>query len=300
MSAEDRVYHHSGKVSPVGLLVTMLVGVVVIRILAAIYGFLMFASFLFYLCFLFPFLYGIAIGGVIGLTGHFGKIRNVWVIGLLGLGGGLLADYLGWSEWVYYPFEESYGAAAHTYSIAQIFAFAKEFASERGYVMVTGTEIRGFLLWAAWVLEFLTVVGMCVWLSVLVWASMGYFCERCRRWTDGEFVLAGLQNVPSCDISPRAVRHGDLSGIFGLGWSTPKDRASLKVRVDHCTGCKQLNVLNLFRVQTGKDKEGKARTAERVMVSDVMITAEEFEQLRAMKSGRPKELRREEARGAGR
>jgi hypothetical protein len=297
MISDERIYRHSGRFSHLGLLLTVPICVAVVSVLAVIYGHLMALIPLIVITALLPFLFGIAIGGLVGFVGHLGKNRSRWVAALVTLGLVLWGEYLSWGVWVYDIFEESHGAYAHTYSVAKIWGFAKEFAANGSYTLITGTEIKGWMLWVSWFLEFITVVGMALLIAV-VFSSWGYFCERCGRWTDESFTMEHLANTAISEISPKAVREGDLSGLLGLSWAQAGEKTTLKITVDHCSICKAFHVFNLLRLGEKKNEEGKTEKTERALIPDLLITPQEFKQIQAMRSGRPKEVRRAEARDA--
>ncbi|MBN1476932.1 hypothetical protein JXA47_09275 [Candidatus Sumerlaeota bacterium] len=297
MDRDERIYHHSGRVSPLGFVLTVPICVAVVSVLAVIYGHLMALIPLVVITALLPFLFGIAIGALVGILGHLGKNRSPLIAMLVALALALWGEYLSWGVWVYDIFEESHGAAAHTYSVAKLWGFLKEFAANGSYTLITGTEIRGWMLWVSWFLELLTVVGMALLLAAMI-SSRGYFCEKCGRWTDQSYAAERLENTAISEISPKAVREGDLSGLLRLSWARAGEKTTLKITVDHCSTCNDFHVFNLLRVGKRKNEEGKTEATEKTLIPDLLITPQEFKQIQAMRSGRPKEIRRAEVREA--
>src|SRR5437870_4955336 len=96
----DRYYKHSGKFSPLGVVLGLLAGTVVSVPLAFAYNYGIFSipeARLRVLCTL---AYGALVGAASGVAMCWGKVRSKAVAGLISFGASLFALYLSWAVWI--------------------------------------------------------------------------------------------------------------------------------------------------------------------------------------------------------
>jgi hypothetical protein len=100
VSTNVRFYRHSGKAPITGLLLIGIVGFVAVPILGAIYALLIHYIPFIYLDALIVIGYAGAISVVLSSAARYGKVRNMFLLGLAAFFFGVLADYIGWVIWL--------------------------------------------------------------------------------------------------------------------------------------------------------------------------------------------------------
>src|SRR5437016_5082848 len=91
-----QTYQHSGAVSPVGFILALASGTATAIVLGFVYAFFIVWMPSIYACVLGTIFFSIAIGAVVAWSAQLGKIRNDFVVSLIGFCAALLGLYVEW------------------------------------------------------------------------------------------------------------------------------------------------------------------------------------------------------------
>jgi hypothetical protein len=120
----------------------------------------------------------LVVAGAAAGSARLTHIRSPLVVAVLGLSGGVLGHYVGWSVWLALTFAES-GLTTFDFLAPALFAEGVVAAAERQLTIFGMTTT--FFNWIAWLAEGGVVVGLSVFVSRNLFAERP-FCEPCGRW----------------------------------------------------------------------------------------------------------------------
>jgi len=268
-STTSKFYRHSGKAPVLGLLMIGIAGFVAIPILGVIYGYLLRYIPFIYINFFIVLGYAYAISFVISKVAKFGKVRNMFLIGLAGFFFGVLADYIGWVSWIaamigkpsyligfFYPFD--------------VFAIITEIAKE-GAWSISGTTPTGAALYFVWFVEACMVIGGSTYLSVIALSEIP-FCEDSDIWADKKTILGTFAPVANPAQFKASVSQGSFAPFNELKPLQAGARLFTLLEVFECQQCKSFFVLNVKNVVVTINNKGKAETKIKPIVSNLLVT----------------------------
>lgn len=276
-------YRPSGRFEARGLF-----GMLVISLIAAVflglgYGFVAAYNPLAFLNFLFTILLAAVLGAITYGGAEVGKVRSLWVTGLVGLSMGLIALYIGWaafshvmlsrggaSVWVWWP-------PSLRQAIADLAREGRTLFFHSGLMSDRATRV-----W--WIIEAFTIV---VGTAFVAWVTLqsSPFCETCHEWTKNEF--EDLKLGPCSDVAGLKARleRGELVALTELG--PPQNDAYTKAVLSACPKCKALGFLTLSKMIVQVTKDGKTSESATELLANLVLQGERLAALRAMRPTTP-------------
>jgi len=281
-----KFYRHSNKAPIMGLLLIGIAGFIAVPILGLIYGYLLRYIPFIYINFFIVLGYAYAVSFVISKVAKFGKIRNMFLVGLAGFFFGLLADYIGWVSWIAAMIGDP------TYLIGfffpfDVFAIIGEIAKEGAWSLSGITPTGGFLYFI-WFVEACMVVGGTTYLSVIA-LSETPFCEDSDIWADKKTMLGAFAPVSNIQQFKAAVTQGSFAPFTELKPSQPGSRHFTLLETYECEQCKSFFVLNVKNVVVTINNKGKAETKIKPIVSNLIVTPTTLASLRRLAEVKPPE-----------
>ena len=243
----DRYYKHSGKFSPLGVVLGLLAGTVVSVPLAFAYNYGIFSipeARLRVLCTL---AYGALVGAASGVAMCWGKVRSKAVAGLISFGASLFALYLSWAVWILHLVYPSFWvfnplrAALHP---RRMWKFILAVSSKGTWSFNSGPPTSGFSLWVVWGSEAVLLLGFGV-LAAVALVKRRAFCERCEQWCSQSQKLY-FAPVLSADQFKARLEAEDLASLQTLAPGDPK-KPHFRVDLHSCADCHTLNTLSLVQ-----------------------------------------------------
>lgn len=276
MEAAASHYRHSGRVGPVGFVITPPVAVLVGVLLGVLYGLLSFYSPRVWLNVIGTFGAPLAIGWVTGMTARLGHVRRPGFAALCAFGGGLLATWANWVAWI---------SAATNHEVIAWFppgiALGLVEMSKEGVWTVFGWTPTGAALLGIWALEALIFLVLAPVTAAMVVSSATY-CETCRRWLGKPRAIATRATPADIDALAASLHAGDVEALAAL----PPAAAGADDRIEalelRCDGCDGVHLLTVERVRLKEpDKKGKREEDRNALVDRLVVDNATFERVRA-------------------
>lgn len=261
-------YRHSGKAPILGLILIGIVGLIVTPILGVIYGYLLWYIPFVYINFFVVAGYALAISFALSKMARSTKIRNMFLLGLIGLFFGLLAEYIGWVSWLaalvgdpsflfefFFPFDI-------LYIITEI---AKE-----GVWSVNNITPTGGFLYFIWFLEACMVIGIITY-STITSLSKIPFCEDSDTWTERKGVIAAFAPIADKASFRSSIEQGNNSKFNELQPAGPGNKFTI-IELYECPTCKNFQVINVKDLTITRDAKGRQINKENAIVSNLIVT----------------------------
>ena len=107
------------------------------------------------------------------------------------------------------------------------------------------------------------------------------FCERCNCWVSNKIKLPEL--CPPTDFGVLdGLLVGDVSGILTLERGSKRGR-HIQVELQGCRTCDEMYLIDVSVVSVTKDKKGKDETNSTDLVSNLRLSAADYQALRGFK-----------------
>jgi hypothetical protein len=240
-------YKHSGKITPQGLILGLLAGVVVSVPAGFLYDYgivgipeAKLRSF----CTL---AFGALIGAACGAAMCWGKLRNKLVAGTIGFAASLFGLYVSWVVWIVHLLYPSFwlfnpvGAAMHPRVLWHaILAVNAAGTWSQGH----GAPTTGTALWIVWAFEALFVLGAAAGTAVAL-VQRRPFCERCGQWCTERWKLYFAPSLPAGQFKTQ-LESQDFSNLEKLPVGDKK-QAFFRIDLHSCGVCHSLNTLSLVQ-----------------------------------------------------
>jgi hypothetical protein len=241
-------YKHSGRFTPQGPILGLLMGVAVSVPAAFLYDYGIVAipeAKLRGICTL---VFGGLIGALAGLGMCWGKVRNGAVAATVGFVSSALGLYLSWDAWVLHlvhPDRWLFNLtrpATHPHRLWQAMLAINQVGT---WSFGSGSKPdHGVFLWLVWGAEALLVVGIGT-LAALALVQIRPFCERCDQWCKQKSQLYFAPNFPGTQLKSQ-LESQDIAGLENL---TAGDKKQPHFRIDlhTCGNCHSLNTVTLHQ-----------------------------------------------------
>lgn len=261
-------YRHSGKAPILGLILLGAAGFISIPILGLLYGYLDFYIPIVYLTILLVFGYVFAIGFVLSKAATFGKVRNTFIIGLVGFFFGLFAEYVGWVAWI--------AALAKDPSYLIEFFFPLDILTiivevgKEGVWSFKGATPTGTFLYLIWLAEALFVVGGITYYAIKLSSDIP-FCEDSDAWANKKSAMAVFAPLANPVEFKNSISQGVFS-VFNELKPIQTGNAFTLFELYECDVCKNFFVLNIKDVQINRDQKGRQVRNEKPIVKNLIAT----------------------------
>lgn len=283
----DLYYRHSGRFTPFGVLVGLLMGIAGSLPLAWFYSYGIIQMPYIKLRALSTVSFGLAAGACAGLGLVWGRVRNNRIAALTGLVTSTVALYMSWVFWILqlsivgrYTIQD-FDLLLQPMTVWQVMQRVRGI----GTWGTSGTEsTHGTELTVIWCIEALTVVGFGIFAAVGV-VRKRPFCDNCDSWCNRAEKLVFFPSVFGPDLKQR-LEAKDFSFVEKL---VPTSEKFAHIRFDlfSCSTCNMLNTLSAKQVlvQPAKSRWSQAKAERKELLTFLMITPEEAARIRRVAMG---------------
>ena len=272
-------YQHSGSVGTTGIPLMAIVGGISAILLGILYTYVLAWIPFIYVSFLATAGFGAVLGLVVGWSARLAKVRNPFLIGLLGLACGVLGLYVSWA----FDGIARFGATDFPgilLSFGALKSYIEVFYNEGFWgIGRAGGMVSGIPLALIWVTEAGIILGAS-WLLAGGFIVNHPFCENCNRWTERTEGLCQLHPPEDNENAVAQLCEGDISVLSQFQKSPPEAAAFLRIDTAHCPDCSECNCVTVNLAQITIDKDGNASTNTQTLVQDMILSANDMEQLR--------------------
>lgn len=268
-----RVYRHSGKFAPHGLLLPLIVAVVLGIPLGLAYGYIIRWVPFIYINFIVTLAYGGAFGWVTSRLVKLGRVRNTVLAGAIGAIVGLIAVYFEWSGHL------------HTLVKSPPFIFAPDeiangmaFLYEKGsWGLRSSGSVTGIALAIVWVIEAGIIIG-CAAVLPVAFVKQTPFCEDAGCWLDEEKTFDTLEKITDpARLAP--LKEGD---IMPLVETKPKPEGAsgfTRLTLKRSPKCDRFSTLQVHDVTVTFDEKGERNEKTRELTDLLVLPASMFDLL---------------------
>jgi|TARA_Y100000310_G_scaffold271183_1_gene285565 hypothetical protein len=224
-----------------------------------------------------------SIGALFGVVAKHYHIRNERLIIGFGWLLGCLAVYF---QWIFYlGLNTDFSALDLIIGPGLVWEGVLFFNQNPPYLILDEVEPSGVLGWIIWTIEAAIITGGS-YMGTYATAGQGdnIYCETCQVWTDNDQYTGLLQPVGDCVLLIEQVgESGDLGPIIDLeDIDDPRaDFTYVKVKLDSCPVCEQLNVVDLYKVEYSLDDEGDLSSSNTTLLDNLLIDKTAADRLRA-------------------
>ena len=287
-------YCESGRSSPWGIVVALLIGVP--WAIAVGWGYGWVAARVLYLKPVALIAFAVVAAFIPAMASMRGAIRNT-AVSLALTGTILLAGYYtSWASWAHGVVQQSqtpptYGVvdlmlhpaalwnliteinSEGTWSVGTVSRGQPNLGEKHGKEHYYGTNVRGGVLTTLWVVEVLVVAIAWLWTS-LAFRRISVFCESCGSWCDPPKIFAKVFGIPPGNFKERLELLRDVEALGGWPASGEQDRW-YEFSHQCCASCGKLNLLIVEEVRRIPAAYGTTQDLRRAVVPRLMLTAQE-------------------------
>lgn len=274
-------YRPSGEFSPVGVLLVLAIATPAAALLAAIYAYLiLYIPIAGYVTFILSAGFGLLMGVATSARLRSSKVRNVPLAWLLGTLIALVGFYVHWAVWsaAFLARGDVDVSILQLLDPSELWRFIS-LVNEDGAWSMKGFKPTGAALWGFWGVEALLILGPAI--VVAGMAADQPFCERCQKWCDDVDGLHRLKLHDAAAVRAKAEAK-DFAALAQLGRAEGDASRYLRVDLKHCPDCDQTSTLTIQDVTVTIDKEGKPSVSTDTAVKDLVLSAGELAQVRAL------------------
>lgn len=278
-------YRHSGKFSPHGLALALIVPIAAGFPLGYVYAYLIKWIPFIYLNIFMTAGYGVLFGFLAGWMLKFGKVRNNALAALCGLLAGTVGMYFGWNGHIHAYFEE-----------APVFCMPGELLNGIKYLYAHGSwafhggdsNVTGIVLGIVWAVEAFIIIGLSTLVSYTM-ISSSPFCERTECWLDQEKKISTMEPFTQ-PAQLEAFKAGDLNPLFQARAKAEGASTFGRLTIKHSPKCEEFFTVTVANVTVNIDKKGKITEKTRKLASDVIVSKSMFERIVKIEQLKPEPL----------
>ena len=266
-------YKHSGKFAPQALVIVPVMGILSALILGVVYGFLIFYCPFIYINFFITLLFGGGVGLAVSVAVMWGKVRNLMLAGMFGLGAGALALYVSWVAWFYA------GSKGEILIVdpAGLWRGIQHVAANGAWELF-GWQPVGFALYGIWAIEAAMVVGLAV-MVALQKVSEIPFCEKSNNWLTEAEIVTPLGQINDPDELRRSMENLDFLQLVDLNKATDENNFT-RVEFRQSQHNPEFCLISVVQVTRAEDDEGKIETNENYVIRNFILTQEVYNTLK--------------------
>ena len=271
-------YKHSGRFTPIGLVIALAAVAVAAFPLGWVYTWLMMVTDYIKLRALETLCFGALVGAVAGVALRAGKVRNNAVAAGVGGLGGLFAHYIGWAFFI----EKMVALSGHTVRAldvgvnpAAMWRVIVIFNQYGTWTEQNSSPTTGVVLWIIWAAEALTVIATAAFVSYAI-ENKAPFCETCGRWAEGDKPML-FQTTLAPNQFTSLLTAGDFDALGRIPRGTIKQPHYI-VETHRCSSCNNLNTVSVTLGGTRNNKRLLAKT---------LLQPDQADRLRALATAAP-------------
>lgn len=265
MIAQTRFYAESGRVTFPGLVFGAVTGLTAGSILAVVYAVVLRWSPVVFVHPLVAAGFGYAVGYVVSAMVRVGRTDHARVAVAMGIGGALVAHYVGWMAWVFLVSRSGDvpGAEAMlrvTDPAALVYAMGSILEVGTWSWLPGGDPVNGWPLLVVWVVEAAIVLGGA---SVGARAAVvpRVYCAVCDSWCEDRTALLTLGEEVDVSALVEEIGSHEFDRLRDARRADRAEPVSYQVDLEVCPGCGATNTLSLSKVT----QRGDAVTVETVL-----------------------------------
>src|SRR3954466_8432201 len=283
----DLYYKHSGRFTPFGILVGLIVGAAGSLPISWLYSYGIIEMPYVKLRAISTLCFAVAIGWITGMGLVWGKVRSGWVAAVVGAIVSSLALYVSWVTWILQIFfigsmtVKSFDLLFHPMLVWQIIGRIRGI----GTWGTAGSEAtHGRELTVIWSIEALTILGVGIATAIAV-VRKKPFCENCDSWCKRSERLVFFPSV----FGPELKRRLETKNLSFVEKLVPTSEKFAHIRFDlfSCATCNMLNTIsvNQLLVQPAKSRWSQAKTERKEVLTLLLVTPEEAALIRRVALG---------------
>ncbi len=276
------VYRHSGKLTLIGVPLTVVLGTATAAALGFIYSYIIVYDPIVYINIMCTLGFGCCIGMAVAKGVRMGKIRNPALAGAYGLVFGLAGLYFAWVADFWARTGSPFDFAA--FEPEELKAYISWFY-ENGIWTISnhgqkGDTVKGIFLGIIWIIEASTIIGFA---TVLAYKSVAGtpFCEACNEWTKDNLAAARLKYNP--DIQ-RRLATGDLSALDEALGATGREDVFTQLDLHCCPKCDRSIFLTVSATTNTIDGKGNRKTVQKTLLRHLVLNGGDVS--RVLEAGR--------------
>src|SRR3954469_13057068 len=283
----DLYYKHSGRFTPFGVIVGLLVGTAASLPIAWLYSYGIIQMPFVKLRVISTLFLALAIGWITGMGLVWGKVRSGWIAGGVGLIVSSLALYMSWVTWILQIFFigsmtlKSFDLLFHPMLVWQIIGRIRGIGT---WGSVGSEATHGTELTIIWSIEALTVLAVGIATAIAV-VRKKPFCENCDSWCQRSERLVFFPSVFGEELKQRLERK-DLLFVEKL---VPTSEKFAHIRFDlfSCATCNMLNTIsvNQVLVNPAKSRWSQAKIERKQILTLLLVNPEDVALLRRVAMG---------------
>ncbi len=221
-----------------------------------------------YLNLFLPLVMGFGLGGLIYLVAKWTHNRNTAMVISAGLVCGLLLEYSAFVAWILVVSGWNILVV-----LPQDILYVLGELAELGVWEISGIEFKGFILYAAWVLEVGFILGTAVVFPLMKLKPMAY-CESCRRWVTGHKSILAFELIDDPAGFREQLERGEFAVLGSLAAVLDTAPEYTSYDLSNCTGCNDLHLLSIEMIKNTVDNDGKTQTNKIDVIRNLLIDAE--------------------------
>lgn len=274
-------YRRSGRMGPLGLPLMLGFGVGLGALLGIPYAYAVHYCPLIYINFLITMAFGFILGMGINVAARIGKVRNLGMILIAGLVGGLAAEYVAWVGYVHAVAQNSVWA----WSPGELQTFI-EVINAQGVWSIKKSTPTGWVLGAVWLIEVGIIVGTAMWLPKSLIGNTP-FNEQTGAWADQETLVGPFRLTGDLHTLTSRLEAGDISAVNELAPALPATTSYHQCRITSCPDDPEFTLLSLEAVSRTTDNKGKEQVTTRTLIRHLFITSAMRKAIEAKAAERP-------------
>ena len=138
--------------------------------------------------------------------------------------------------------------------------------------------VSGVPLAVIWLIEAVMIVGI-AWLLAGGFTANHPFCENCSRWTKQVEGFCTLHPPEDNETAIQQLCDGDTSVLGQFLKSPPDAKAFLRLDTAQCPDCDDCNCVTVVLAQITVDKDGDTNTNTESLVENMIVSADDMEQI---------------------
>ncbi|MCP4137904.1 MAG: hypothetical protein GY754_43480 [bacterium] len=273
MNQSNLYYQHSGKFSPLGIVLSLIFGTIAAVVASFIYAYALHYIPFIYLNFIITVGFGIVVGFAVGIGAHIGKIRNSSIVLGLAVTVGLAAVYIGWVAHFFVLSEQEVLFVEPMILLQAMQALAVEGAWSVASITPTG----GFLYFL-WFIEAAIILGGAVFMA---WGQIASepFCEKCNKWVEDPELVPFLEPVENVKMLVSNLESGNFKDLENLKMAGDDMEHFTQLELLKCSSCSRFTLLTVKDVTISYDDEGEQELDDEEIVENMIITPEVYDKL---------------------
>ena len=230
--------------------------------------------------------FGAAVGAISGYGSIWGNVRNTRVAIAVSAVAAVVALYLSWAVWVTATLRSDPSAADLSWpdfalrpkALWRAICLINEYGTWGLGNDAKVTATHGLELWAIWIAEAVTVIGVAPSVAFHV-AHLRPFCETCGCWTERS---SRLQRAAPANLAQLKcyLETKDLEPLAHLAPANKEN--NLNISLNSCPRCRLFHTLSISHMMVTRSKFGRVSMHTKQIMRHLIVRPENAEVLRRL------------------